>query len=217
MNKTSIYALSVVIIAVVAFSIIFPGIRMIENFTQGFAAGLEASSTETTVSIPFDITFHPNVDRVINSPDSIVFADGTEYPLVINHAAVCIPESRIPTWSAWVSILCYLASFVLLIILIWKFIRFIINISREEIFIDSNARYLRHFSFCLIAIAIFQIISGLSEEYVLSTFNLRLAGYELTGAWSFPWSNLLIGLVSLLISIVWARGILIKKEQELTI
>ena len=217
MNKTPIYALSVIIITVLAFSIIFPGIQMINSFASGFNAGIEAATNESQTLVPYEIAFHPTAEQVINSRDTVIFKNGEEYPVVLSHAAVCMPDSKIPTWAAWVTAACYLTSFVLLIILIWKFLRFMINISKENIFVDSNARYLRHFSFCLIAIAALELISGLTEEYVLSTFNLSLAGYDLSASWVFPWSNLLIGLVSLLISIVWSRGVLIKKEQELTI
>lgn len=221
MNKTAIYVLSVLIIGVLGLSVITPGIEMIDAFCSGFKAGYDASvspeTAEQTLTLPYRMTFNPTIEQIISSRDSIEFSDGRVLPIVIHQASVCVPYDKVPGWASGVSACAYLFSYILLIILIWKFVKFIINITREEIFVDVNSRYLRHFSYCLLAIAALQITAGVIDEVVLSGFDLQLAGYALESSFVFPWGNLLIGLISLLISIIWARAVLIKKEQELTI
>ncbi len=222
MNKTAIYVLSVLIIGVLGLSVIMPGVEMIDSFCTGFKAGYDASmaqeTSEQAMTLPYRMNFNPTIDQILSSRDSIEFTDGRVYPIVIHQASVCVPyDEEMPVWATGVSVGAYLLSYILLIILIWKFVKFIINITREEIFVDVNSRYLRHFSYCLLAIAVLQITAGVIDEVMLSRINLSLAGYTLESSFVFPWGNLLIGLISLLISIIWAHAVLIKKEQELTI
>ncbi|MDE6295437.1 MAG: DUF2975 domain-containing protein [Muribaculaceae bacterium] len=219
MNKTAIYVLSILIIIVLGLSVISPGIDMFESFRLGFKAGLDeaAAPGEQPIELPYTIKFNPSVNQVLHSKDSIEFGSGEVYPLVIHEASIRIPERTFPIWAAWVTSLIYVTTIVLLIVLICKFIKFIINISKEKIFVDVNAKYLKHFSYCLLTISLLQIVNGIIDEAVLSDMNLLLAGYQLTSNTIFPWGNLLIGLISLLISIIWSRAILIKQEQELTI
>ncbi len=220
MKKSAIYVLSILIITVLGLSVILPGIDMYEGFSSGVKAGLDEANnitSEQCLDVPYTMHFTPTVDQVIHGQDSIAFANGKVYPVVIHEASICIPDHQFPQWIVWVTSIAYLISFVLLILLIYKFIKFIINIIKDKIFVDINARYLRHFSYCLLAIAVIQMGVAAMDIMVLSKLNLSLAGYELSTNAPYPWTNLLLGLISLLISIIWSRAVLIKEEQELTI
>lgn len=217
MNKTPIYAISITIIIVLAVSIIWPGLAIIRNIRSGFNPDIENSFNDAYAYIPIELEFQPTMHQMISGNDSILFDNGEKVKFVMERATLFLPEKQIPTWSIWVSMVCFLFTFLLLCVLVWVFVRFNINISKERIFIERNAVYLRYFSYCLILIAILEIALRCVDLYIICNTNLSLAGYEITTSWIFPWTNFLIGLVSLLISLVWSRGIQIKKDQELTI
>lgn len=221
MKKSAIYVLSILIITVLGLSVILPGIDMFEGFSSGFKAGLDEAynnpESEQSLDVPYTMHFTPTVDQIFNSQDSIAFTNGTVYPVIIHEASICIPGHQFPQWIVWVTYIANIVTFVLLIILIYKFIKFILNIIKDKIFVDINARYLRHFSYCLLAIAVIQIGLIAVDIIELSELNLTLAGYEISTNAPYPWTNLLLGLISLLISIIWSRAVLIKEEQELTI
>ena len=52
---------------------------------------------------------------------------------------------------------------------------------------------------------------------MLSNMPVKLGAYEVTTYWTLPWSVLIIGLISLLMAEIWARGLQMREEQELTI
>ncbi len=219
MNKTTIYSISTLIIIVLALSVVMPAIRMGSAFVSGFEAGMQAVDKGDPLELPsyVDIVFTPGTHQLLNTTDSISFSNGDTYPLVITKGSVAISSKDYPSWNMWVTLSCFFASVVLLIIMICKLVKFTVNIAKERIFIQKNATYLKQLAYCLIGISILEIINGIFSEYALAKTDLALAGYEMAADWTFPWSNLIIGLISLLISIAWSRGIAIKQEQELTI
>lgn len=237
MNKTTLYTLSIVTMLLIVVSVIIPGVEMVKYFSAGFSAGMNAyderdevhqsAKAPNTLSadtdgthtdyIPLTVQFKPEIRQITNSRDTIIFEDGTPHTVVVTEALVFVPDNKIPGTPYVISTISSLASIVLLIILMCKFFKFILNISKERIFIQANAKYLRHFAYCLIGIAILQIVSGLIDDNAVRSLHLQLSGYQLSAAWVFPWSDLLIGIVSLLISFIWSRAVAIKNENELTI
>lgn len=224
MKKTSIYLLSLIIIIVVAFSVLQPAYKMSEAFFEGYAAGY-SSSTEAEGSkailpdlgTPVDVQFNPEMATLIEPKDSIVFDNGSRMPLVINKVAIVVPETRVPAWYSAISLISYPLQIILLGILIWRFLKFIINISREEIFEKKNVKLLRQFSVLLLCIALLEIISNASNALLFNSLSVTMKGYSLSAFINFPWGNILLGCIGLLMAQVWARGIEIKREQDLTI
>lgn len=220
MKKTSIYLLSVIVLAIVGCSVIMPAVTMLKAYCEGFRAGFEAgleNEEELKIGSPVSIRFLPETSTVLQPSDSIAFDNGKRLPILIDEVTVILPSDNVPAWYVSTIGVCYLLHLALVIILIWNFIRFIINISKEKVFVKDNVKYLRRFSWVLIGIALIDIVAGVICELFLSSSSFTMRGYQLEASWIFPWSNLLLGCLSLLFAQVWARGIEIQEEQQLTI
>lgn len=220
MKKTSIYILSILVIAVLAISVILPSQRIVkvgvEAFSAGFKDGYQGSEPKSEkMMIP--IQFNPETSTLLQPSDSIQFSDGRQLPFIINNVIVLTPANEVPTWSSLVLLLIVPLQFILFFIIVWKLMRFILNVSKERIFVSQNVKYLRQISFLLIGIAIIGIAEGQLQSQVFKLFNFTWPGYELKAYYIFPWSDFLLGLIGLLFAQIWAYGIDIKQDQELTI
>lgn len=218
-NKTSIYILSILVLIVLGLSVILPSHQLIKLSWEGFSVGFETGWTGKDDMIDgtlLPLKFTPTTQTMIHPTDSIIFDDGMKVPIVVDSVAVLVPDAKLPSWTIWTMLITPL-QFCLLAIILWKFLRFILNVSKSRIFVDQNVRYLRQISFALIAIAFVQLIGGLLQDYLFGLFSFAGEGYDISALWDFPWSNLLIGVVALLLAQVWAYGIKIKQDQELTI
>lgn len=189
MKKTSIsiYILSIVVIGILAFSVIFPtqhivsmSLDVIQNgFTAEDASMTATTGTEETGVIPIQIQFEPTTSMMFNPTDSIQFSDGKKIPFVMSEAVVVAPTSDVPNWI-YIIILCIAPIQVLLIVLIlWKLIRFLINVIKERIFVTQNVKYIRQISTFLLLIALCQICDGLCQDMIFSIYKFSWPGYEL--------------------------------------
>ncbi len=220
MKKTSIYILSILVIAVLAFSVVLPAHKVLKVGVQAFMEGFEKgrSGEEIPESLaPVQIDFTPSVSTMIQPSDSIEFADGRRLPFVINNVVVMAPTNSVPQWTRAIVLIIVPLQIILLIIILYKLLRFILNVSKENIFVIRNVNYLRQISVCLLAIAASQIVTGLLEDYIFKQYQFSWPGYDLGAYWQFPWSNILLGVIGLLFAQVWAYGLQIKQDQELTI
>ena len=219
MKKTSIYLLSVLSIIVLALSVLLPSGKLVKAGVDAISSDYSSEYSEVSESniSPIGIVFHPSASTMVQPSDSIQFSDGLRLPFVIDEVVVLAPNDKIPEWTSWFFMITTPINILFFIIIIWKFVRFIINVSKEKIFESQNVRYLRQISWSLIAIALIRIAQGLVNNYTFSMFHFSWPGYELGAHWTFPWNNLLFGTIGLLLAPVWSYGLAIKKEQELTI
>lgn len=220
MKKTSLYLLSLIIIGIVCLSVILPAIRMVSIGMEGFKVGYEAgvnNSNPIELWAPIDVTFSPQTQTLLQQKDSLQFQDGHNLPVIYDHLAVMLPSEKVSSAWKWISAITYPLEILLLIPLIWKFLAFMIHISKQQIFVRPNVKLLRQFSWILIGIAFLEIISGIASELYFRNMNLGVDGYSLSASWSFPWSNLLLGCLGMLMAEIWARGLEIQEEHELTI
>ncbi|MDE6272718.1 MAG: DUF2975 domain-containing protein [Muribaculaceae bacterium] len=221
MKKTSIYILSVIVLAVLALSVILPSRRLVqlgvETFSMGFSQGYNGEESEPVHGSPIEISFVPSASTMLQPADSIQFQDGRQLPFIIDNVIVMTPDENVPDWTKWVLFSFTPIKIFFLFVILWKLIRFIINVSKARIFVGQNVTYLRQISLSLIAIAIIQIIAGSIQDYIFHQLHFTWPGYQLEAQWNFPWNNLLLGSIGLLFAQVWSYGLHIKQEQELTI
>lgn len=96
------------------------------------------------------------------------------------------------------------------------FIRIVVSVNRSDIFNWRNVRRLRRLGILLIV----GFVCVLLPEY-LSLCSLRevfsLEAYDLTLSDSVKVTNLLLGLISLIVAEIFAIGLKMKEEQDLTI
>lgn len=214
MKKTSINILCILIIAILAGSILVPGVAFIDGFTAGFNdAGTSTVESHTPIRVQYN---SPTKDMF--RPDSTVKSqDGSEYAIAHRTGIILVPDEKIPSWYEAITCIFVLVEFILFIMLVVELIQFLININHNRIFDMRNVKRIRRFGIYLIIIAVLQCANGLTDVMVVYSFNIYSGTSPLTAIWTIPWSNLLIGMIALLLSQIWKMGLEMKKEQDLTI
>lgn len=219
MKRYSINILCGLLLITLTVMIAVPLVRLSSLFMAGFVSGW----TDAEVECPpdsfsaVDIRLEPDLATVINPTDSLAFDSGRAYPHVIGMTTLSVPESEMSPWLSAVTVAMYVCIITLFILLMIQLIRFILNINKERIFVNDNVKRLKRFGWYLLGISALTCIAGLTKELMLRGMGLQLQGYTLSAYWNFPWTYLLLGLMSLLMARVWERGIKLKEEHELTI
>lgn len=202
-------------------SVLLPAFYIGASFTEGFCKGLEMADKESSMAQigqqTVDIYFVPSTEQMLAPTDSISFDDGRKFPMVVKQAAIVTDSTAGSSAVQWISGISYFLSLVFCVFLVIEIVKFVVNINRGEVFVAKNVKRLRHISICFIAISLLIVISGVAQEYLLGSMNLTLSGYQLSAYWIIPWSNLLLGLLALLIAQVWSRGIALEEEQQFTV
>lgn len=219
MKKTTIYILSLLVIVVLGFSVLLPSGQIFTHGAESFSAGFEAGKNgdQPAEGTPLQLQFQPKVSTMLQPSDSIQFDNSDKMPVVIDSMTVLVPDSKLPKWTEWAYLTLTPLQIILFCFIIWKFLKFIINVSKSRIFVKQNVRYLRQTSCLLIAIALLQTAAGLVQDVIFSQFAFKWEGYVLGAYWTFPWSNLLLGTFGMLLAQIWSYGIEIKEDYELTI
>lgn len=195
-----------------------------------FAAGVEAGYNYDDTALSesgkeynpddytiIDMAFVPEVKTMLQTTDSIRFANGEKYPMVMTRASVSVPATATGGSIWWLSVVIYIGCMVLFVLFIIQLIKFVVNINKGNIFVKKNATRLHRMAWYLISISLLRIIAGSIDDMIFSNLNLQLDGYSLSTFWTIPWSSLLCGLLALLIAEAWKQGIVMKEEQSLTI
>ncbi len=219
MKKISINTLCIILIAILATNVLSVCWASADAFMAGWNSGLNPEEeSQIEVTTPFKMKVIREGRSRFAPTDTIYLEDGRVYPAMVDRATVLLPSHDVPLAAEIVNAVTVLASFVLLILLIIQFVKFILNINREQIFESKNVRHLRRFGIYLLAIACLQCFTGLYNDYILARLNLTdSTGLALADAWTIPWSDFLIGCLALLMAQIWARGIKMRELQDLTI
>lgn len=128
-----------------------------------------------------------------------------------------IEKIRVPLIpSAWSFIVMFLGLFVSIALLagLYCLIRLLISISKRDVFTHKNVLRIRVFTYSLVA---FSILNSLIEwlEHVEATRQIAFSGYEIKSFnMSADWVSLV---VIVLFTEIFAVGVKIKQEQDLTI
>ena len=96
------------------------------------------------------------------------------------------------------------------------FIILIININKSYIFEWKNVRLLRRIGIALITTSLIVIILGYLNYHTVSS-QIQLKDYDFDYSNILQTGNLMLGLASLLIAEIFAIGLKLREEQELTI
>lgn len=195
------------------------------SFGMGFGKGVSASDDMFNSGDAYgmeNVYMSPDTEKS-NSffPDSLELSDGEKIPMIVQHAIVCPPEMETdhgkffnPLIVNTILILTYLAFMVVVVV---KFIKFIININKDRIFVVKNVRLIKQMGIWLLVAAAVYIVYGILGDIRLAGLHLSPRNYVITADWNVPWSNIILGLLALLISEIWKMAFKMKEEQELTI
>lgn len=210
------------ILIVILSSLVQPLYDFGYSFGQGLRAGIEATETNTTTILDnhsvLSVEFSSKTDKIISNPDKLTLLNTDEdLNFIIEQGLIYVSDDCIPIWISLLETILYLTMMVVFIILIVKFVKFINNINKNKVFEKINVKLLKQMGLILLSMSIIQIVLVFSSKYIVSTLLLEIEGYSISSSIDFPWTVTLIGLVALLMAQVWAKGIQMREEQELTI
>ncbi|MBD5212942.1 MAG: DUF2975 domain-containing protein [Bacteroidales bacterium] len=220
MKKNSINALCILVIGFLLAYIVLPALLFLVG--RGSTLGNYSSETPTTVmnTTPVMVNFHPQTQELLSPKNNLLFKTGEKLPVVLQQGIVMVPDAKADSAfssGAIIDILISVLTLAAFVLLLIDFIKFIININKGKIFERLNIRYLSRFGLYLIIIGLLDCISGLIQETTFSQYGLSLIGYELSTGWSIPWADFLLGCFALLLARIWAVGMSMKEDQQLTI
>ena len=140
---------------------------------------------------------------------------GQYVPMAYTNLMVSVPVEK-PVWQNVVSGGMGMLALVSGVWALVLFIRIVVAVNRSDIFNWRNVRRLRRLGILLIV----GFVCVLLPEY-LSLCSLRevfsLEAYDLTLSDSVKVNNLLLGLIALIVAEIFAIGLKMKEEQDLTI
>lgn len=212
MNKLSINVLCAIILVIISFGIIESG----TIFTQGVSAGMQSAESIDIMEYPV-IAYINSTSDDSAKPIETIGTGEHKYKIIRDLTIVMVRQSDVPSYLPIASLIFPVIGCILLIWFIIAFIKFIININRGEIFTLKNVRYLTKLGIIMLLIAVSKICCGLIDNSILNSLNLGDPSLTLSASWSVPWTDILMGLVALLMAKIWDRGIKMKEDQELTI
>lgn len=191
-------------------------------FVAGFQAGYKSVPGEmeveaTRIANMKTVDMIPNLmDHAHLMQDSILNEKTGQYiPALYSLMAVSV-KTETPIWQygartflSFLLIGCYVGA-------IYFFIRLIVAVNKEEIFNWNNVHRLRKLGIMLILCYICNFGAGYLSYYDISqAFNSSLYSYNAIQAGQA--STLVLGLVALLVAEIFAIGLRMKEEQDLTI
>jgi hypothetical protein len=185
-------------------------------FRVGWNQGEENLITGETKFNPDIISLHLYPKDLQALTDSVVNQKtGERVPLLLAEAGVFY-DAPLSPWMWAIAFLSGLIYFILALLAIVTFIRVISNINHEEIFAWSNVRLLRCLGYELLGIYLMIVIMVITDCMTASQ-NIEIAGYAPNWMIGFTNSDLLFALISLLVAEVFAMGLRLQEEQDLTI
>jgi hypothetical protein len=196
---------------------------LFENFnivSTSFKAGWhQAEEYQLTGESRFDADFvslHLYPKDLYALTDSVVNQKtGEQMPLLLTETQV-LYNIQLSPWLWAVIYLSGIIDWILAIMAIVTFIRLIVNINHAQIFAWSNVKLLRKLGFQLLGIYLMVVIMVITD-CMAAYQNIEIAGYAPNWMIGFTNSNLLFALVSLLAAEVFAMGLRLQEEQDLTI
>lgn len=187
----------------------------VQTFSAAYEAGYE--------SVKQGRTEMPNYKMVCTLPSNILEQTGTVTNIKNSSQASIIPFVSLievpkgdSEWSVTISGICFLVMITAGIFCLVQFFKLIRNINRGDIFSWKNVKYLRKLGWALILLFLCTfstIVIGNHEAAQV----LELKGCEYSNIFAFSDPSFILGFISLLVAEVFAKGLKLKEEQDLTI
>ena len=215
--KRRLNLLCAVILLVLGWSVVMSGYYLFMGASLGVRAGWNyAEAMQNPDSVPAahmeDVLALKDMSYVSLVPDAF---RGTGNATTLMRLLVSVEKSEAP----WQGVVTGLASLVSTVAIVWAlvlFIRLIVAINKSQIFLWRNIRRLRVLGFMLLA----SFACSWLAEYI-NLCNLRevlsIPGYGLDLTDATNVGALLLGLCALIVAEVFAIGLRMKEEQDLTI
>ncbi len=228
--KKRLNILCVLVLLVLGWSVIEAGYYLVMGASLGVKTGYAAAEAEAEKrqtdaeklarlaqmqSVHLVPDFFAGQDLDFLSDSVYNEKSGSSVPASYLQLAVCVDRAKSPGMSAFLGLLGILS----LAFCIWAlvlFVRLVVAINRSDIFIWRNVRRLRLLGLALLLgygcslLSAWLSLRGLEKVFALE-------GYELSMSGEVGSTALVLGLCSLIVGEVFAIGLRLREDQELTI
>lgn len=220
--KKKLNILCILIVFVIGASLLMPIYNMGYSFGMGVKAGLEATHSPQNEKLlntsPIVMSMKPDTNKFLYDHDRMRLTDSqTDIPVIWSQGIFLADSNKIPEWSWIVQTIAYILEILLFILMLVSSINFIVNINKDRIFTHHNVKILRKIGVYLLIMSAIEVATGVIREIIVRSMHYSFNGYSVSAYWELPWGNIILGLLSLIMAQVWARGIAMREDQELTI
>lgn len=141
---------------------------------------------------------------------------GEKIPATVVTASVPIPKGTPSTWHNGARMACMAAGILLYIAAIWFFVKFFVSINRLEIFTWKNVSLLRKTGAAVLAITAVTWLDGIIANCMAAQL-VSISDRIIDWTYSFNVAMFVLGFFTLIVAEVFAIGLKMREEQELTI
>lgn len=189
---------------------------LVKGFINGVETGMKAAQGET-IDIPEWKMVHILPTDMIETTGTVTnLKDGRQLAVKPITALVECPYTQSAPWLETLQVLISLIVVIGFVYATVYFAKLMIHINRNIVFDWINVKHLRRIGWSMVSICVLSYISVWISNHQL-TQSIELAGSELNTLIAFSDSTLILGFIALLASEVFAIGLRLKEENELTI
>lgn len=186
-------------------------------FVDGFQVGMNSVNDQEQFNKTNNmksIALFP--DNFANLKDSVYNEKAGEFVPAIYGKLMVSVGTPVNLWLKFTTMMCHFTGLLTMILSVVFFIRLIIAINKSKIFDWKNVRRLRWLGVILILNFICSALPAYISAYELSDV-FSIAGYSLNFSNLASKQTLVLGLVALIVGEIFAIGLRMKEEQDLTI
>lgn len=224
--KRRLNILCLIVMLVLSYSVLEAGYYFFVGAKLGAEAGMEIEEKGAAASADYQQLLNVRLIGLVPNAysraatklfcDSIYNEKSGEYvPMSYSSVAISI-DTHTPIWKRVLSYLLIYLHFGVTVWAIVLFVRLIISINKSDIFNWRNVRRLRRLGIALI-VSFCCVTGGAYLDLVDVREVFSVSGYELSLSEMMSITNLVLGLCSLIVGEVFAIGLKMKEEQDLTI
>ena len=151
-------------------------------------------------------------------PDTLQLADNRKIPYQIGNIALGMKTDKV--YELFSGIIGFVSAPVSLFLIVWaglSFFRFIRDVQRQQIFIRPNVKRLRVICWMLLFVGIMRnMFTGVDYFLLLKDSSVSFPGYQIAG-FEFEYSTFFLALLFGLFAEIFALGVKLKEEQDLTV
>lgn len=212
MKSKSIRILSVLIL-LLSFVVLGNSFR---GFVDGWSSADQDLENPEGKIHRVDVTLHPTA--VYSSPDTLQLADNRKIPYQVRDVVLEMKTDK--TYDLVAVIIGLVVAPAFLFMAIWavvSFFRFIRDVLRQRIFIPFNVRRLRVICWMLVLVGIMRNLSVVMDYFLLlKGSGVSFPGYQVAD-YEFEYSTFFFALLFGLFAEIFALGVKLKEEQDLTV
>lgn len=221
--KRRLNILCVIVVLVLSYSIFETAYYFVVGVKAGLEAGIESDTSAENQRELINMKYISLLPEHLSATgengffqDSVYNEKSGKYVPVSFNSMVVSVDTQSAAWSQLTFTLLNLAHICICVWAIILFVRLVVSINKSDIFNWRNVRRLRFLGLALIISFCTEVLPAyLTYRNVGEVFSVR--GYELGLSDMVNTTTLVLGISTLIVAEVFAIGLKMKEEQELTI